>query len=513
MSQRSSTADLQQLAGLKLAAGDVRGAIALYHECLTFERDNPGIYNNLGVALIKARRFDEAIDALNSALKLQPGYQRPLVNLGKALRENGRLADAMVVLREALAIQSDYVPALVNLGDALAASGDFEAAQRTLERAVLLAPGHVEAHMSLGIARLHGGHLAAALESLHHAVALGPEHAEAHTNLAHALFCSGDWASSWPHFEYRLRRLADRAPAAAPAHVTRWDGIGNPEGEIWLIGEQGLGDQLQFARYAKLLEVSGFRCVLACDARLVKLLAYSLPEVRVVAFGAQPANPGTTAWMPLMSMAMRHRTAPDTVPYPKRYLAADSVRLDQWRARLTAIRGPRVGLAWAGNPQMETGRYVGRSPPLAAFAPLFKKPAAHFISLQKGHGVEQLGGVPFGDSILRLPDLDSGPDAFLDTAAVLECVDLLITSDTAIAHLAGGLGVPTWLCLMHDPDWRWMLQGTVSPWYDSMRLFRQPAPGDWASVYAEIAARLAAGKNTSAGNRTRHPEDEVNPAT
>jgi hypothetical protein len=140
---------------------------------------------------------------------------------------------------------------------------------------------------------------------------------------------------------------------------------------------------------------------------------------------------------------------------------------------------------------METGRHRGRSPPLHALEPLLRVPGAHFISLQRGPGEEQLDTATFGRSILRFKDLDSGPDAFLDTAAALTCVDLLVTSDSAIAHLAGALGVPTWLCLMHEPDWRWMREGSRTPWYASMRLFRQPSPGDWGSVFAAVAAELS----------------------
>jgi hypothetical protein len=191
-----------------------------------------------------------------------------------------------------------------------------------------------------------------------------------------------------------------------------------------------------------------------------------------------------------MSLPAWHQTGPDTVPAAAGYLAADLPRIAHWRARLPPAGSLRVALAWAGNPRMETGRHAGRSPPLAALAPLMKVSGASFISLQKGPGEEQLDQVPFAARIAHLPELDDGPDAFLDTAAVLKCVDVLVTSDTAIAHLAGGLGVTTWLCLMHEPDWRWMHRGSDTPWYASMRLFRQPSRADWAGVYQPVAAEL-----------------------
>jgi tetratricopeptide (TPR) repeat protein len=484
-----SSPGFHELAGLKLASGDIEGAIASYSRCITFAPQNAAARNNLGVALLKAGRFRDAIATLETALALQPGYVRALVNLGKALRELGRPVEAIARLQEALTIQPDYVPALINLGDACAAIGDLDAAQRALERAVHLAPAQVEAHMALGIARLQAGRIAESLEGLRTAVGLAPEHADAHSNLAHALFFSGDWQASWPHFEYRFRRHAHRAQLRPPAGVPRWDGTASTEIELWLLGEQGLGDQLQFARYTKLLSACGVRCVIACDPRLVKILALADLGARIVPLDTPPEAP-TSRWIPLMSLPAWHGTRPDTVPASDGYLAADPQRIAHWRARLPATPNLRVALAWAGNPNMETGRYAGRSPPLAALAPVTKIPGVSFISLQKG-GEEQLDAAPFGAAILRLPDLDAGPDAFLDAAAILRCVDLLVTSDTAIAHLAGGLGVPCWLCLMHEPDWRWMPRGATTPWYASMRLFRQPAPGDWASVYAEVADALA----------------------
>jgi tetratricopeptide (TPR) repeat protein len=477
-------------AGQKLASGDVDGAITAYSQSLKLEPRNAAALNNLGAALIKAGRFHEAISTLENALALQPGYQRALANLGKALREAGHLVEAIARLRDAVVREPQQVSALVNLGDALAAAGELDEAQRTLERAITIVPTLVEAHMTLGIVRLQAGQVSESLSALRTAVALAPNHADAHSNLAHALFFSGDWQGAWPHFEYRFQRHAHRSRISPPADVSRWDGTLTKDQELWLIGEQGLGDQLQFARYAKILSSLGMRCVLACDPRIVTILSAADLAPRIVPLGT-PAGPGSARRVPLLSLPAWHRTRSDTVPFSHGYLVADPPRVRRWSERLADVRGMRVALAWAGNPQMETGRYVGRSPPLTALAPLMRVPEARFISLQKYVGEDQLDAVSLGHRILRLPDLDDGPDAFLDTAAVLKCVDLLVTSDTAIAHLSGALGVPTWLCLMREPDWRWMGQGSDTPWYKSMRLFRQPVPGDWASVYTEVAGQLA----------------------
>lgn len=478
-------------AGQKLASGDLDGAITAYSQSLKLEPRNAAALNNLGAALIRAGRFQEAISTLENALALQPGYGRALANLGKALREAGRVPEAIARLRDAVAREPQQVSALVNLGEALAAAGELDEARQALERATTIMPTLVEAHMTLGIVCLQAGQVPESLSALRTAVALAPHHADAHSNLAHALFSSGDWQGAWPHFEYRFQRHAHRSRLSPPPGVSRWDGVLQKDWELWLVGEQGLGDQLQFARYAKTLCSLGMSCVLSCDPRIVTVLSAADLASRVVPVGSQ-AEPGCARWIPLLSLPAWHQTGRDTVPFSEGYLVADPLRVRRWSERLSEVRGMRVALAWAGNPQMETGRHAGRSPPLTALAPLMSTQKVTFISLQKHVGEGQLDAAPFGSRIVRLPGLDAGPDAFLDTAAVLKCVDLLVTSDTAIAHLAGSLGVPTWLCLMHEPDWRWMRHGSGTPWYQSMRLFRQPAPGDWGSVYAEVAGQLAA---------------------
>jgi tetratricopeptide (TPR) repeat protein len=484
------SASLSELARQRLANADVEGAITAYSQCLILEPENSAILNNLGVALIKAGRFKEAIDALERALALRPTYHRALTNLGKAMREVGRFAEAVSRLQQAIAIEPNHAPALVNLADALAATGQLDAAEQALDRAIQISPALVEAHLTLGIVRLQSSRVHEAIASLRTALALAPAHADAHANLAHALFFSGDWEAAWPHFEYRFQRNSYRSGPRVPRGMVRWDGAVAGELELWLIAEQGLGDQLQFARYTKVLSAQGVQCVIACDPRLVKILTYAEIAARVVPFGTV-SHGSNSRYIPLLSLPAWHRTRADTVPASKGYLSADESRVRLWGERLADARGLRVALAWAGNPSMETGRYVGRSPPLAAMVPLMNVPDVSFISVQKNAGEEQLDSVPFGNRILRFRDLDTGPDAFLDTAAVLKCVDLVVTSDTAIAHLAGALNVPTWLCLMHEPDWRWMGSGSATAWYASMRIFRQHGPGNWASVFSDVAKALA----------------------
>ena len=515
-------ADYAELARLKLAAGDAPGAVRAYEQCLERAPASPGLLNNFGAALLRAGRIAEATVRLEAALALEPDYPRARVNLAKALREAGLAAEAIAHLRRVLAANPLYAPALINLGDALAAAGDLAAAQHALETAVRIEPTNVDARMTLGMVRLQRGDADAAVEELKAGVALAPDHADAHANLGHALFSSGDWAAAWPHFEHRFRRNAHWKKPAPPAALSRWDGVISPDLELWLIGEQGLGDQLQFIRYSKLMREAGVRCVAACDSPLVELISRAGLASRVVPLAdleasaaatlgltqtvTAPHAPPEARWIPLLSLPAWHRTQPDTVPFADGYLAADSASVARWEARIPSA-SLRVAVAWAGNPRMETGSYRGRSPPLSALAPLLEVPDVQIISLQKGATSRQLAQA-LGGEVLCFEDLDAGPAAFLDSSAILKCVDLLVTSDTAIAHLAGALGVRTWLCLMREPDWRWMREGAATPWYSSMRLFRQDAGRNWHSVFRGVAEelhRLARlhGSAQQAGSRRR----------
>jgi tetratricopeptide (TPR) repeat protein len=480
-----------ELGGLKLECEDFRGAVAAYRRCVELRPSEAVAHNNLGVALLLDRQIETAIATFETASALDANYHRPLVNLGKALREAGRPDEAIVRLQRALRLVPDNIGALVNLGDALAASGDLTAAQAALERASSLAPALPETQRSLAIARLQAGRVAESIAVLRNALRHAPGHASLHCCLHEVLFAAGQWEEAWPHFEWRFEPHERRTQLDRPQHLPRWDGIVHPGRELWLVGEQGLGDQIQFVRYARLLQQAGLSCTVSCDRHLLRVLSSAGLGVRIVERGT-PVDTPRACWAPLMSLPAYHRTRPDNVPYAAGYLSDDAARVAHWQGRLSAVQRPRIAMAWSGNPSMETGRHVGRSFPLAALSAVLAIEGVRFLSLQKGPGSAQADSEPFRSSLLRFESFDPEPEAFIDTAAILRCVDLLITSDSAIAHLAGALGVRTWLCLHCDPDWRWLRRGASTPWYTSVQLFRQQRPGDWAGVFEEVAAELRA---------------------
>jgi hypothetical protein len=318
------------------------------------------------------------------------------------------------------------------------------------------------------------------------ALRLDPQSASTHWNRALALLQGGDYARGWPEYEWRWRR-----PGARPRLSTdrpAWDGRPLEGRTILLWCEQGLGDAIQFARYAPRVQRQGGRVLLQCPG-ILRALFRTLPGVEAVLAEGE-ALPAFDVHAPLLSLPALLGTTLATVPAEVPYLSADPALVGAWRKKLAAVPGLRVGVAWQGNPHHKWDRH--RSVHLAAFAPLARVGGVRLVSLQKGPGAEQLAALRG-----RLPVVDFGDDLgasgpYPDTAALMRGLDLVVTVDTATAHLAGALGVPVWVPLSTIVDWRWLLGREDSPWYPTMRLFRQAQLGDWGPVFARLAEELRA---------------------
>jgi hypothetical protein len=300
----------------------------------------------------------------------------------------------------------------------------------------------------------------------------------------------GAFKEGWPLYEARFQEPTLAVPTR-DFDVPRWDGRESLLGKTLLVhAEQGLGDAIHFCRYLPLLASKGINVVFEVMSSL-KALMRSLPgTVQVIGRGER--IPSVDYHCPLLSLPLALGTDLATIPAAVPYLKADPERVASWAARLQAIPGLRVGICWQGNPAVEQLMWArGRSIPLAELAPLAQVSGISLVSLQKGPGSEQLGDVAFRDRVLDLgPELDRGPDAFLDTAAVMASLDFVISTDTSIVHLAGALARPTWIALPAVAEWRWLRDRCDSPWYPTMRLFRQRRRGNWQSVVAEIVAAL-----------------------
>ena len=369
-------------------------------------------------------------------------------------------------------------------------------ALESLIRSAVLSGTTAENQTNIGIVlKILGRHREAAA-SFDRALAQKPNDPAARFALAFLYLTLGEFALGWPLYEARFEVPALGNPARSFG-APRWNGMQPLAGKTLLVhAEQGLGDVIQFCRYLPLLAEQGVSVVFEVMPSLKALLRTLPAAVRLVCRG-EP-QPPVDYYCPLLSLPLALKTRLDTIPAQVPYLMAEPQRIASWKQRLHTLPGLRVGVAWQGNLAVEKLIWArGRSIPLTALAPLAQLPGVRLVSLQKGPGREQLRNVPFAERIIDLStELDRGPDAFLDTAAVIAGLDLVISSDTSVAHLAGALGRPVWTVLAASPEWRWGLERSDSPWYPTMRLFRQTTDGDWNTVVAAIAEAL---QNLSSG--------------
>jgi len=458
-------------------------------------------HNNLGVALKEQGRLQEAAASYQEALRLKPDYAEAHNNLGVALKGQGQLLEATASYQEALRLRPDYAEALNNLGNVLTKQGQLAEAEARLRQALRLKPDYAEALSNLGAALKEQGKLAEAEASCQQALQLKPDYPEAHYNLAMTWLLQGDLDKGWPEYEWR-RQCKDLVLTVPSFPGPDWDGSPLQGRTILVHREQGFGDMLQFIRYAPLLQYRGGKVFVVCHPALVQLLAQCPGIDRLIPQGSP--LPPFDVYASLMSLPGLFRTTLATVPRNVPYLFADAGLTERWRQQLSTIGAFKIGISWQGNPRYHQDRW--RSIPLFQFAPLARLEGVQLFSLQKGLGTEQLA--PAAD---RCPvndfggKLDEGTGAFMDTAAVMKNLDLVVTSDTAIAHLAGGLGVPVWVALPVAPEWRWLLQREDSPWYPTMRLFRQSRWGDWEEVFERMAGEV----QKLITNRPRRPSRQV----
>ncbi len=507
-------------------------AAACYRQAIALRPDLAEPRCGLGIALYERGEFDAAAASLNHALTLRPDFPEAWVGLGKVRRDQRRLEEAEACCRRAVDLRPSLAEAWTGLGHALRAQGRISEAVDCHRRAVALAPDAAEAHNGLGIA-LHGrgeaataaecyrraldlnpdypqaaSNLGVALQELgdtagagtchRRALALQPDNAETHNNLAYALLLRGDLEEGWREYEWRWQ-TAQMAAGAPRFRQPRWRGEA-AEGRTLLVhAEQGYGDTLQFCRYAPLVAAAGLRVVLVVQAPLVRLLG-GLPGVERVV-GLDEVLPPFDLYCPLLSLPLALGTTLDTIPAAPSYLRADPVQAAAWGRRLAEVEGVRVGLVWAGSPRshapLKTLVDRRRSMAPALLEPLLEVPGLRLFSLQKD-GPAAPADWPLLDFMGEMGD-------FADTAALVAHLDLVISVDTAVAHLAAALGKPVWLLNRFDTCWRWLLHRADSPWYPSLRQFRQPSPGDWRAVVRAVEGelrRLGAlnqGGNTSDG--------------
>jgi tetratricopeptide (TPR) repeat protein len=482
---------LRNRAVLHLLLEQYPAAIKDYRNAATILGEQPLDLIGLGTALLALDRHDEALAPLDKAAALLPDEIEAHIQRGVALLRLERHAEAVASFDRALAMER-RTPVLNNRGVALAALGRSDEALQSFIESAAHAGGIADTHTNMGVVFKSLGDYRQAGLQFDRALSIKHDDPAANFESAFLRLTLGNFRQGWPQYEARFRVPALHIPQRN-FRASRWLGKEAIAGKTLLVhAEQGLGDTIQFARYVPLLRERGADVVFEVLPSL-KALMGSLPgQPRIIARGDAP--PPLDFHCPLLSLPLAFDTQLDTIPTSDAYLTAEPARAAFWKQRLQQLGGLRVGVAWQGNAQVERLIWArGRSMPLTALAPLAAVTGVALVSLQKGPGAEQLLTVPFRDRIVDLgTQFDGGADAFLDSAAVMANLDLVITTDTSIAHLAGALGRPVWVALNCNADWRWLLDRTDSPWYPSMRLFRQPdRTQGWDPVIAELSNALA----------------------
>jgi tetratricopeptide (TPR) repeat protein len=473
---------LHNLGVAQAELGELEIALASFREATRVRPDYVEAHCGLANTLSLLGRHSEAEGEYRAALSTRPGCIGALNGLGLALNALKRPAEAAVFLREAARLDPRSPGAHGNLGLALAEQGCYAQAEDAFEAALQLDPRYVEAHINLANTYKEQGRLDEALAAYDLALWLRPRSATGHWNRSLALLQAGRYDEGWREYEWRWKR--GNAPRTFRCPI--WDGSA-PEGRTILVHmEQGLGDAMMFVRYASLLRKMDAKVIVEYPAPLAKILPTCSDVDQWVVEGA--ALPRFDAHVPIMSLPHLCGTTLETVPCQVPYLFADSTAVERWRQRL---QGPnlKVGIAWQGNPHHAWDRH--RSVKLTEFKPLACVAGVRLVSLQRGPGADQLtqAGIDFDvDDILDRSLSDA--DSLMEAAAVMTNLDLIVTVDTATAHLAGALGIPVWVVLSTMVDWRWMLHRSDTPWYPTMRLFRQAQRGYWPAVFERVATAL-----------------------
>jgi tetratricopeptide (TPR) repeat protein len=479
---------------LRAQQGRSDEALALIGAALALRPDASDALLNYANILKAAGRLDEALQSYQQALKARPDYSAARKGLdetttllaealnrgGNEQLASGHLATALESYDRALSLAPHYVDACNNRAVALWNTGRFEEALAGFNSALSRRPDYVEAHFNRGNVLRDMLRLDEAMASFDRAIAIDPGFAPAHRNKGFCALLRGDFEQGLPLYEWRKKVSPPVEARSYPQPL--WTGAEDVRGKtVFAYIEQGLGDTIQFWRFVAPLQVRGAHVIVSAQDGLITLLANAHPKAVLVDSQTVPSD--FDYHIPLMSLPLALGLQPGAIPANTPYLFAEPARVTKW-APTIGEKGFKIGISWQG----ARGGVTTRAMPLSCFTGLSRVPGVRLISLQKGFGSEQTSTLPAVETLGA--DFDAGSDAFLDTAAVMQSLDLVITLDSALAHLAGAMGRPVWVALKRMPDWRWLLGRDDSPWYPGLRLFRQTADGDWDGVFAKMETQL-----------------------
>lgn len=460
--------------------GNFTKAAEFFQEVIRINPSHVGAYYNLGNVYRDSNQIQEAFKCYQKVLQLDPQYVEAYINLGIIFRFMGRSNEEMSCYQKALQINPHSAEAFFNIGHYFFQREEFDRALSCYEKVTHLSPGYPHAYINSGLVLLIKGRYEEAAARYQKAIDLNPDDAISHWHLSNILLLTGNYEDGWKEFEW-FRKTGDYIKRQRKFNQPLWDGSDIKGRTILLYAEAGFGDTIQFIRYAPLIARRGAKVIVESQNELTSLLQNIDGIHHVFSCGAK--MPDFDIQCPLMSLPIIFGTRLENIPAQTPYLSADRRLAEKWRHRLQDnISRLKVGLIWSGG-----GMPLKKSTSLDIFAPLKQLEGIAFYSLQKGPHAGHAKNPPEG---IRLTDYTDELHDFSETAALIANLDLVISVDTAVAHLAGAMGKPVWTLLPFVPDWRWLLDRKDSPWYPTMKLFRQPALGEWKSVISIIVEQL-----------------------
>lgn len=464
-------------------------AVSCYRRAIAVKPEYTDAHCNLGLVLQEKGEIEKAIESWKKAIQAMPTHFDAWFNMGNVLKEKGDFDEAIHCFQKASALKPEFSGSYNNMGNIFRAQKKFEKALFCYKKALQMDPDNAAAHNNMGNAFQDLGKIEMAIKSFEQALKLRPEHAETHFNRSLALLVKGDLLSGFKAYEWRFKKSDWKSVYPVSQKIPRWDGSFFSGKRLLVHHEQGHGDNLQFIRYLPMVKARGGTVVFESSKPLLRLFKTFSGVDELLEWPKASKSYETFDYhIPLLSLPGIFETSLNSIPQTVPYLQANSRDAESWRARLEN-EGLRVGIVWAGNRKHKNDH--NRSCSLKHFLPLSDIPGVRLYGLQKD--------MAHIDRVLIQRVLDKSLGEYLkdfaDTAGVLQNLDLLISVDTSVAHLAGAMGKPVWLLLPFAPDWRWLLRREDSPWYPTMRLFRQQTPGDWTSVIGHLVGELRALKD------------------
>ena len=446
--------------------------------------------NNLGNAYNSQGEYNKAIEVYQKALEIKPNYSNAHVGIGNSYKSKGLIDSAIISYKKALSINPTYAEALNNLGAVIYQKGDIHEAIKSYKKALKLKPDFPEALNNLGVALYEIGEIKMAIKTFKQALLLKPIYNEARFNLSRAQLLMGDYKNGWNNYDARWKKASPTKLHSEKPNLPKWKGeILQQKEKLLIISEQGLGDTIQFMRYIPFLRSQNIDISFCAEEKLHTLIKSSkIDQNPIMPNDVNQVTEGK--WIELLSLPKYLDISSNHPIVNNPYLKASEKLVKKWNDILIVEKQPVIGINWQGNPNTEKNELRGRSLPLEIFSHIAKRKQSKFLSLQKGPGSEQLKNCSFINNFVSCQEKINETWDFSENAAIISNCDLIITCDTSLAHLAGGIGANVWLLLKDIPEWRWGINNPTTFWYPNMRLFRQKEPHNWNEVMDRVLLEL-----------------------